>query len=250
MAYDINALIGQLQHRTGRNWKARQEAAYKLGKARHPSGIPALSEALRSDESIYVRMAAATALGQIEHPDGVPALIDALDDGYYLVRQTAMWALGSIGYGAEAALPRLEALTTSTERYDQAELTVAEIARLVLTRIDAAIAAGPKQVAAAATAPAGAAASAPAPTGSFVERMRARARLARDVAHGLAPASALNEPITLPEAASSGSSDAPTTVAAPAVVLADTPAAAEQGSFVERMRARAKAARDKAHGLT
>ncbi|MCC6904345.1 MAG: HEAT repeat domain-containing protein [Anaerolineae bacterium] len=211
MPYDVNALTAQLQTVTTRNWKSRQEAAYRLGRSGETAAVAPLAQALATEKDIYVRMAAATALGKVGNAQAVPALIAALTDPYYLVRQNAMWALGEIGAGAQAAIPALTDMTTSTVRYDQAELTVAEIAKLVIARIEAAV----------------------------------TAQAAAQIAAQAAAQTAVSAPAE-PASASDAAAPATATASVPAGAASAAVGVGEQGSFVERMRARAKAARDAA----
>jgi HEAT repeat protein len=135
MSKDVQALLDGLKQR---DWAARLEAVRQLELSGDPKGAPGLIGALK-DESQFVRAAAARALGRIGGDDAVPALVEALGDGSFHVQQAALWALGDVGAAAETALPALEAFTKRSERFPQAELTVAEQADLTIKRINKAV---------------------------------------------------------------------------------------------------------------
>lgn len=134
MTYDVQAQIGDLRHW---DWKVRAEAIRRLEIARDAAATPALIEAL-GDESQYVRAAAARALGKLGSAEAVPALIKALEDTAFIVRQNALWSLGEIGAAAREALPVLQRLAEDSTMFTERELTVGELARLAILRIEAA----------------------------------------------------------------------------------------------------------------
>ncbi len=128
-----------LRHMLNPRWYVRAEAIRKLELDGSAEAADALIEVLAEDESQFVRAAAARALGRISGAKAVPALTAALADPSFYVRQAALWALGEIGAPAEKALPALQPFTESEERFPQAELTVAELAELVVKRIQTAV---------------------------------------------------------------------------------------------------------------
>lgn len=133
MAIDVEQQRLDLEHY---EWFVRAEAIRKLETAKAEEAVEDIATRLTTDESLYVRAAAARALGKIRSSKAVDALIQALNDESFHVRQAAMWSLGEIGAPAEKALPQLRALTESRERFPQAELTTAEVAKLVVDRIE------------------------------------------------------------------------------------------------------------------
>jgi HEAT repeat protein len=107
----------------------RREAAYALGVARSPAGVPALAAALETDKQPSVRGAAAVALGQLGDAAAVPALAGAVSrrlqaPGFFnrlrrrkveedeFVRRAAAVSLGQLG--SRDAVPVLvEALSNA-----------------------------------------------------------------------------------------------------------------------------------------
>lgn len=79
--------------------------------------VPALIEAMKSDEDSEVRSISVSALTSIgaEAKDVVPALTEALQDRDWRVRYAAARALGEVGAGAESTIP---ALVTALKRED------------------------------------------------------------------------------------------------------------------------------------
>ena len=72
--------------------ETRQRVADILGEIRHPSALPALTEAARG-EFFTVRARAATALAKIGDPQSLPLLIELLKDKENIVRQAAAFAV-------------------------------------------------------------------------------------------------------------------------------------------------------------
>ncbi len=134
MAHEVQSQPEDLKHW---DWKVRAEAVRRIEFAREAAAVGALVEAL-GDESQYVRAAAARALGKLGRAEAVPALIRALEDAAFIVRQNAMWSLGEIGAAAREALPALKALADDNTMFHEREITVGELARLVIARIEAA----------------------------------------------------------------------------------------------------------------
>lgn len=134
MAHDAPTPMGDLKHW---DWKVRAEAVRRIEFARDTAAVGALVEAL-CDESQYVRAAAARALGKLGRAEAVPALIQALEDAAFIVRQNALWSLGEIGAAAREALPALKALAEDSTMFREREITVGELARLAIARIEAA----------------------------------------------------------------------------------------------------------------
>ncbi len=137
MADDLEMRLKELAHPW--DWTVRNEAVRRLEVSGDQSAVPALIEALREDDSPFVRASAARTLGKLGSADAAPALVEALQDEAFHVRQAAIWSLGEIGAAAEPALPALRALLESPERFPQAQLTVAQVTELAIARIDAAI---------------------------------------------------------------------------------------------------------------
>ena len=135
MAQDIDQYVRKLDHF---EWMERAEAIRKLEVLKAESAVEPIAGHLQ-DESLNVRLAAARALGKIGSGKAVEPLIGALDDPSFHVRQVAMWSLGEIGAPAEKALPALRTLVQSQARYLQAELSEAEVAQLVVDRIEQAV---------------------------------------------------------------------------------------------------------------
>ncbi len=133
MAIDVEQQRLDLEHY---EWFVRAEAIRKLETAKAEEAVEDIATRLTTDESLYVRAAAARALGKIGSSKAVDALIEALNDESFHVRQAVIWSLGEIGAPAEKALPQLRAFTESHERFPQAELTTAEVAKLVVDRIE------------------------------------------------------------------------------------------------------------------
>jgi HEAT repeat protein len=108
----VSAIVDQLTLSL-RDDKAtiRSQAAQALGEI-GPSArraVPALTTALKKDESATVRAEAALALGLIEAiPDsGISALIEALGDSDTGVRRQSAVAIGMLGPKAKGAVPAL-----------------------------------------------------------------------------------------------------------------------------------------------
>lgn len=137
MAQDVERQLRDLDYF---DWMVRLEAVRQLELMKAESAVDDLADHLLNDESQFVRAAAARALGRIGGGEAVDALISALNDEAFHVRQAALWALGEIGAPAEKALPLVQTLTESPARYPQAELTVSEVAELVVGRIEQAVA--------------------------------------------------------------------------------------------------------------
>lgn len=136
MADDMQRQIRDLDHY---EWMVRLEAVRQLEVMQVEEAVDDLAEHLLTDQSQYVRAAAARALGKIGSGAAVDALLDALTDPAFHVQQAALWALGEIGAPAEKALPAVQTLAESPGRYPQAELTVAQVAELVVGRIEQAV---------------------------------------------------------------------------------------------------------------
>lgn len=85
LKYDNNALV-------------RHEAAFSLGQLGYRSGIPALTDAVRSDSSFFVRHEAAVALGVIGSEEARKTLSEALKDESEEVRESAVVALANLDY--------------------------------------------------------------------------------------------------------------------------------------------------------
>lgn len=132
-AADLDVYLRDLSHF---EWMVRMEAVRKLELLQAESAVDELADHVLHDENQHVRAAAARALGKIGSGRAVDALIGALDDEAFHVRQAAIWALGEVGAPAEKALPALQLLTQSPERYGQVELTEAEVAAMVVARIE------------------------------------------------------------------------------------------------------------------
>lgn len=137
MAQDVERQLRDLDYF---DWMVRLEAVRQLELMKAESAVDELIDRLLNDESQFVRAAAARALGRIGSGKAVDALISALNDSAFHVQQAALWALGDIGAPAEKALPVVQNLTESRARYPQAELTVSEVAELVVGRIEQAVA--------------------------------------------------------------------------------------------------------------
>lgn len=150
MAFDEQTTLRDL---TNRDWMKRAEAIRQLEVAGADSAAEQIADRLLTDDSLYVRAAAARTLGKFGSAEAVDALTRALADPAFHVRQAAMWALGEIGGAAQPALEALRPFTESVERFPQAELTVAEIAELVIGRIEGAVAEASAAQAAEAEAP-------------------------------------------------------------------------------------------------
>lgn len=107
----------------------RREAAYALGLAGSPVGVPALAAAVEADKQPSVRGAAAVALGQLADVSAVPALAGALSrrlqaPGFFnrlrrrrveedeFVRRAAAVSLGQLG-SREAVPVLVEALSNA-----------------------------------------------------------------------------------------------------------------------------------------
>lgn len=131
-AADLDVYLRDLSHF---EWMVRMEAVRKLELHKAESAVDGLADHVLHDESQHVRAAAARALGKIGSGQAVDALITALDDPSFHVRQAVIWALGEIGAPAEKAVPALQLLTESPARYPQVELTEAEVASMVMDRI-------------------------------------------------------------------------------------------------------------------
>ncbi len=136
MDYDLDTQLKELTHW---EWLRRMEAVRRLELIGDQTAVPQLAETLRGDESQYVRGAAARGLGRLGSGDAVDALVAALEDKDFHVRQAALWALSEIGAAAEPALPAIQPLTQSRERFTQAEMTVAELAQIVVNEIEFAV---------------------------------------------------------------------------------------------------------------
>lgn len=97
------------------NSAVRFWAAFGLGDAGVPSGVPALTAALQ-DENKNVRAISCESLGKLGPASraAVPALIERLQDDPY-VQNFSILALGGIGPGAAAALSHLERLAEQSE---------------------------------------------------------------------------------------------------------------------------------------
>lgn len=76
-------------------WRQRMFAAERLGMSKSPEAVPALIEALKSDEDLFVRNVAAEALGQIRDPSAIEPLISAMLRDI-AVREQASKALAAI----------------------------------------------------------------------------------------------------------------------------------------------------------
>lgn len=136
MDYDLDTQLEELDHW---EWMRRMEAVRRLELIGDQAAVPQLAERLRGDESQYVRAAAARGLGRLDGGDAVDALVAALEDKDFHVRQAALWALSEVGAAAEAALPAIQPFTESRERFTQAEMTVAELAEIVVSEIEFAV---------------------------------------------------------------------------------------------------------------
>ncbi len=100
-----------------------EDAAYGLA-ARGPRAIPALLGLLGQGDP-WLRINAAFALGEMGPVarESVPAVTALLDDPHQQVVRQALDALGAIGCGLDAALPRIEALLlTSNPAWREAEV--------------------------------------------------------------------------------------------------------------------------------
>jgi hypothetical protein len=150
MAFDEQKTLRNLKNR---DWMKRAEAIRQLEVAGADSAVEDIADHLLTDDSLYVRAAAARTLGKLGSAEAVDALTKALSDDAFHVRQAAMWALGEIGAPAQPALDAMRPFADSVERFPQAELTVAEIANLVIGRIEGAVA---EETSAQAAAPEGA----------------------------------------------------------------------------------------------
>ncbi len=134
MSQDVQAWLRDVEDR---DWTVRSEAIRRLEVMGDPAAAPGLIRMLR-DESQYVRAAAARALGKLKSAESVPALIAAMDDKAFIVQQSAMWALGDIGPAAKDALPVLRGRAEDPTCYkERIELTVGQVARLAISRIEA-----------------------------------------------------------------------------------------------------------------
>jgi HEAT repeat protein len=74
----------------------RETGALGLGEVQDTRAIGPLSDALRGDDAVAVRVRAAWALGEIENKVSTDVLTRALSDRSPDVRRTAAWALGQI----------------------------------------------------------------------------------------------------------------------------------------------------------
>lgn len=76
-----------------------------------PAAIPALTNALASDQSWKIRENAAAALGRMGSRalSAVPALIEALKDEHFLVWEAADSALGGIALSSDQSIPAIAA---------------------------------------------------------------------------------------------------------------------------------------------
>lgn len=137
MAHDIQSVKKDLGSAT---WSVRTEAIRKLEFMGDDAAkaLPELISKLQ-DDSQYVRSAAARVLGKVGNETAVTPLTKALTDKAFHVRQGAIWALAELGVASEPALPELEKLQESKERFPQAELTVAELAGYAVSQIRSAV---------------------------------------------------------------------------------------------------------------
>ncbi|MBI4601566.1 MAG: HEAT repeat domain-containing protein [Planctomycetes bacterium] len=126
----VPALLDLLQDK---DYDFRWYAAKALGRIgpAASAAVPALMEALMSDNT--VGFCSARALGQIgpKAQAAVPALIRALEDPADIVRMKAAHALWMIGPAAEAALPALHELAEKDE--DETVRAIAKQATGLLT---------------------------------------------------------------------------------------------------------------------
>jgi HEAT repeat protein len=79
------------------DWRARQEAAFALGRAGREAVAPLTALLGDADAGWEARGHAALALRGIGDAAAVPALLDALMDEAWQVRGYAAWALGALG---------------------------------------------------------------------------------------------------------------------------------------------------------
>ncbi len=77
-----------------------------LGERAETHSVPSLSQALRDDKKIDVRLAAAEALGSIDSPESMAALVTALDDRDPALQYVGVQSMKSISgqdYGGDVA---------------------------------------------------------------------------------------------------------------------------------------------------
>ncbi|UCD54652.1 MAG: HEAT repeat domain-containing protein, partial [Candidatus Omnitrophota bacterium] len=104
----INALVERLNDE-GEDFRVRMIVVYSLGKIGGTRVVEPLIEALKDDDSIYVRRDAAKILGEIGDTRAVKPLIEALQDKDWSLPRNSVEALGKIG-DARAVEPLIKLL--------------------------------------------------------------------------------------------------------------------------------------------
>lgn len=136
-----------------REWLDRQLAIQTIEKKQDASAVGSLSEVLRNDSNMYVRLAAARALGKIGDASAVQPLVDAFNnDDYDMVRQSAMWSLGEVAERDPKTtgnvLPVLQQAIQDERFLAERDLQITRLAKISMDRISKVIGADISQLAA------------------------------------------------------------------------------------------------------
>ncbi len=136
-----------------RDWLDRQLAIQTIEKKQDTSAVPSLSEVLRTDNNMYVRLAAARVLGKLGDASSVQALVEAFNnDDYPMVRQSAMWSLGEVAerdpQTTGNVLPVLQQALQDESFLAERDLQITRLAKISLDRISKVVGADLSQLAA------------------------------------------------------------------------------------------------------
>lgn len=132
----INVLTDSSQ-----GWTKRSQAAFQLGMSRDPEAVPALMQALKTDDQWVVRKNAVDALAALNARQAVDVLIGRLEtDENVFVREAAVKALGQLGDRRavgplESALEDPAVVMTQKDGETVEEKTVAIAAQAALNRL-------------------------------------------------------------------------------------------------------------------